>query len=304
MKTLNLPPDFVRNIRQSFPQEAEAWLKNLPALLSSAAGCWELELGEPMLLSYNYVCPARRRDGTDCVLKIGVPNCELTSEINTLRLYGGQGACQLLDADVGQGMLLLERLEPGTMLVTLPDDDQATAIAADVMKLIHRPIPIKGEFLNLKGWFDVLKKVRVLFNGGTGPFPAKTFALVESLMEELFAENVPQTLLHGDFHHFNILLSGRGWLVIDPKGVSGPAEYDAGPFLTNPNTFIPQGQEAIRRTRRRIDILSERVGFDRQRLRAWAICHCVLSSFWDMDENGKGGEAAREWTEIIIRTKV
>jgi len=38
--------------------------------------------------------------------------------------------------------------------------------------------------------------------------------------------------------------------------------------------------QAIRRTQRRIAILAERLGFERQRLRAWAICHSVLSSFW------------------------
>ena len=34
-------------------------------------------------------------------MKIGVPNRELTSEINTLRLYNGQGACRILEADAG-----------------------------------------------------------------------------------------------------------------------------------------------------------------------------------------------------------
>ncbi len=40
--------------------------------------------------------------------------------------------------------------------------------------------------------------------------------------------------MHGDFHHFNILSSERGWLVIDPKGVIGPAGYEVGPLLINP----------------------------------------------------------------------
>jgi len=46
-------------------------------------------------------------------MKIGVPNRELTSEINTLRLYNGQGACRILEADADEGLLLLERLQPG-----------------------------------------------------------------------------------------------------------------------------------------------------------------------------------------------
>ena len=299
---MNLPPDFVRNIRQAFPLEAENWLVNLPELITQTARRWELTTGEPFLLSYNYVCAAKRKDGQEAVLKIGVPNRELTSEINALRLYEGRGACQLLEADAGAGLLLLERLSPGTMLASLADDDAATGIAADVMEMLHRPAPPPEGFLSLRGWFDELKKLRSLFNGRSGPFPEKSFAIAEGLIHDLFAEERPQVLLHGDFHHFNILRSAGGWLAIDPKGVIGPAEYEVGPLLINPfNVRLPE-TEAIRRTERRIAILSERLGWEPQRLRAWAICHSVLSSFWDMAEDGTGGESARAWTEVFLKT--
>ncbi len=300
---LDLPADFVRNIRQSYPAEAEGWLAALPDLLAEAARRWELALGEPFLLSYNYVCAATRADATPAVLKIGVPNVELTSEVNTLRLYAGEGACRLLEADAGRGMLLLERLQPGRMLATLEDDDQATEIAAEVMKKIHRPAPEQDGFLSLRRWFDELKKLRPLF-GGSGPFPEKSLATAEGLIRDLFAEDRPQVLLHGDFHHFNILSSQRGWLVIDPKGVAGPAEYEVGPLLINPYGVTLEEQEAIRRTQRRIAILSERLGFEPRRLCAWAICHSVLSAFWDMSPDGTGGESTRAWTEVFIKTKV
>jgi streptomycin 6-kinase len=302
---MNLPPEFVKNITMVFPNGAE-WLARLPDLLAAAAHRWDLTLGEPFLLSYNYVCAATcpSSSAQDVVLKIGVPNVELTSEINTLRFYDGQGACRLYDSDPDAGMLLLERLFPGEMLVTLEDDDKATEIAADVMMQTHRPVPRQEGFLSLRGWFDELKKLRPHFNGGTGPFPEKSFAIAEGLIGELFAEDRPQVLLHGDFHHYNILSSERGWLVIDPKGVAGPAEYEVGPLLTNPYTYMPEEAEAIRRTKRRIAILSERTGFERQRLRSWAICHSVLSSFWDMAPDGSGGESARAWTEIFLKTKV
>jgi streptomycin 6-kinase len=300
----HLPTAFMQNICVAFGEQGQRWLERLPDLLKLAAQRWELVLGEPFLLSYNYVCAATQKDGSEAVLKIGVPNPELTSEINALLLYHGQGACHLLEADAGLGMLLLERLRPGTMLVSLTDDDQATAIAADVMKMIHRPAPSPEGFLSLRGWFDEMKKLRPHFGGGTGPFPKKSFATAEGLIAELFAEQRPQVLLHGDFHHFNILLSGRGWLVIDPKGVIGPAEYEVGPLLMNPYNVMLKESEAIRRTERRIAILSERLDFNPQRLRAWAICHSVLSSFWDMAEDGSGGESARAWTEIFLKTRI
>jgi streptomycin 6-kinase len=301
---MNLPAGFIQNIRNAFPREADNWFVKLPALLDEATCRWDLTLGQPFLLSYNYVCAATRSDGTELVLKIGVPNTELTSESNTLKVYDGKGACRIVEGDLEKGMLLLERLFPGTMLANLKDDDQATGIAADLIKQIHRPVPLQDGFLSLKGWFDKLKQLRPLFHGGTGPFLEKSFATAEALIQELFAEGHPEVLLHGDFHHYNILLSERGWLVIDPKGVAGPAEYEVGPLLINPYDRIPGEQEAIHRTERRIAILSEKLGFEPKRMRAWAICHSVLSSFWDMQEDGTGGESARAWTEIFLQTKV
>ncbi|MCX6039505.1 MAG: phosphotransferase [Chloroflexi bacterium] len=300
----NLPPAFVNNVTAAFGDPGLRYLAALPDLLAEAAHRWDLTPGKPFLLSYNYVCPVTRADGTPAVLKIGVPNRELNSEIKTLRVYAGQGACRLLEADADQGLLLLEHLQPGTMLATLKDDDRATEIAAEVMQAIQRPVPKGDGFLSLREWFDELKGLRPRFGGGTGPFPEKTVEIVEGLVRELFAEDRPQVLLHGDFHHFTILLSERGWLVIDPKGVAGPAEYEIGPLLLNPWGEMPDETEAIQRTQRRIAILAERLGFDRQRLWAWAICHSLLSTWWDMAEDGSGGEYSRAWTEIFLKTRI
>jgi len=301
---LNLLPAFVNNVIMAFGDSGLRYLDDLPDLLAKAACRWDLTLGEPFLLSYNYVCAVTRADSTPAVLKLGVPNRELTSEIKTLRVYAGQGACRLLEADADQGLLLLERLQPGTMLAMLEDDDRATEIAAQVMQAIQRPVPEEDGFLSLRSWFDELKKLRMLFGGGTGPFPRKTVEIVEKMIHDLFAENRPQVLLHGDFHHFNILLSERGWLVIDPKGVAGPAEYEVGPLLLNPWEKIPDETEAIQRTQRRIAILAERLGFDRQRLWMWAVCHSLLSAWWNMVENGSGSEYSRAWTEIFLKMRI
>ena len=298
---MDLPVTFVHNIIASFGDSGRRYLIKLPDLIDEAAQRWDLTIGEPFLLSYNYVCAVTRGDGSPAVLKIGVPNPELTSEILALRLYSGNSACQILEFDNDQGMLLLERLQPGIMLSTLAKDDEATKIAAQVMQAIHRPTPEVYDFIKLRTWFEELKKIRPSFGGGTGPFPKKTVIIVEEMIEDLFVENHSHVLLHGDFHHFNILLSDRGWLVIDPKGVDGPAEYEVGPFLLNPWGKMPQEMEAVRRTQRRIAILSELLRFDRQTLLRWAICHSFLSAWWDTTPNGTGGEYSLAWTEILIK---
>lgn len=301
MATLNLPPDFLHNIQNAFGEAGRRWLAELPSLLEEAAQTWDLTLGEPLLLSYNYVCAAKRADGSEVVLKLGVPNRELLSELNALRLFNGDGACRLLEADEQRSMFLLERLRPGKMLVELENDDERTHIAADLMQRIWRTPPQTEEFIRLSEWFAELHGLRPRYQGGTGPFPKNLVEQVESLLPELFAQSEAPVLMHGDFHHFNILSSERGWLVIDPKGVIGPPGYEVGPLLINPIPDWPYRPESKRQTERRIAILSERLGWPRPIIRDWGLCHCLLSAWWDLTSDDTGIEYSLACAELLMR---
>jgi streptomycin 6-kinase len=261
-------------------------------------------------LSYNFVAFAKR-DKKDVILKIGIPNPELNSEMAALKLFNGDGACQLLECDEERGFLLLERLNPGTVLADLTDDDERTNIAIDVMQKIWRSLESisflmnNGQqavrlqsFIKLSDWFDELKKIRPQFNGGTGPFPKKLLERVESFLPELLADKNIK-LIHGDFHHFNILLSDRGWLAIDPKGVIGPAGYEIGPLMINPWNSISDGVSFKAQIKRRMSILSERLGWEREHIIKWATAHAVLSACWDTQPDGTGGEYSLWCAEIF-----
>ena len=303
---MQLPDSFITTIQKAFKEDGEIFLAFLPALVEDASQRWGLTDIRPVPnLSYNFVAFAKR--GTeDVILKIGVPNPELNSEMVALKLFDGDGACQLLACDEERGFLLLERLNPGTVLADIPDDER-TNIAIDVMQKIWRPLDSGSSlalrvlpaaeqqavrlqsFIQLSDWFDELKTVRPKFDGGTGPFPKKIFERVESVLPELFAdENVK--LIHGDFHHFNILLSERGWLAIDPKGVIGPAGYEIGPLMINPWGSLSDGVSFKAQTKRRMSILSERLGWERESILNWATAHAVLSTWWDTQPDGTGGE--------------
>lgn len=305
MDELNLPQKFIQNIQNAFREEGAQFISNLPILIHDASRRWGLHnVRFVPNLSYNFVAFAKRGK-EDVILKIGVPNPELKSEMSALKLFNGDGACQLLEYDEERGYLLLERLNPGTMLVDLTDDDERTSIAVDVMSKIWRETPADGDvglsnqFIKLSSWFDELQKVRPMFNGGTGPFPKKLFENVESFLPELFAdENVK--LIHGDFHHFNVLLSERGWLAIDPKGVIGPAGYEIGPLMINPWDSISDGGSFKAQTKRRMSILSERLGWAQENLIKWATAHAVLSAWWDTQPNGTGGEYSLWCAELFF----
>lgn len=301
---MNLPPEFISTITNTFGEEGEELINNLQALIVEASNRWNLTDVHPVpMLSYNFVAFAKR--GEDhVVLKLGVPRDELTSEITALRLFNGEGACRLIDADEDRGFLLLERLTPGEMLATLQNDEEATHIAADVMKKIWRPVESSGsssaldQFIKLSDWFDGLKRLREMFDGGTGPLNGKLVERVERSVSEFLVENHDPILMHGDFHHYNILSSERGWLIIDPKGVIGPACYEVGPLLINPWGDLIKMKDVQQITRRRIDILHDHLGFERERIHEWGLAHAILSAWWSIEDN-TGWEYAAAFAEMI-----
>jgi streptomycin 6-kinase len=308
---LNLPLEFVRNIEGVFGKAGKQFLANLPALIDEAAQKWGLTDVQPSpTLSYNFVAFANR-GAEQVVLKMSVPNLEAKSEMAALRLFNGEGACRLIDYDRKKCWMLLERLNPGVMLATLEDDEEATHIAANVMQKIWRPVdslesasspaqqsPRLQSFIQLSDWFDGLKKIRPAFQGGTGPFNAALLERVERSVKEFFVENHRPVLMHGDFHHFNILSSERGWLIIDPKGVVGPACYEVGPLLINPWDDLLERKDHRSVIRRRIDILHERLGFERERIREWGLAHAILSAWWSIEDH-TGEEYALAFAEMI-----
>jgi streptomycin 6-kinase len=296
---MNLPPEFISNIQNTFQEDGHTFLKALPELIAEASARWGLTDVRPSSnLSYNFVAFAKRAsttglDGTsqpstqrEVVLKMGVPNSDMESEIAALRLFNGEGACRLIDYDEEKSWMLMERLRPGVMLSTLENDEEATHIAADVIQKIWRPAPKDDVFIRLSDWFDGLKSLRSMFNGRTGPLSEKLVERVEHSVKDFLTENHKPVLMHGDFHHFNILSSERGWLVIDPKGVIGPACYEVGPFLINPWGDLLSGKNYRQMTKRRIDILHEQLGFERKRIREWGLAHAVLSAWWSIEDHG------------------
>ncbi len=283
---LDLPSDFVQTIRNTFAEDGYGFLNDLPALVDEAARRWNLKDIQPVSnLSYNFVAFATRpeqRSKGNVVLKIGVPNRELTSEMAALRFFDGKGAVRLLGADEARGMFLMERVQPGEMLASLDDDEAATYIAAEVMLNLRRPAPMEGAFINLSDWFKGFEKLRARFEGGTGPLEKSLVERAERAVREFFSEEYAPMLIHGDLHHFNILSSKDRWLAIDPKGVIGPAAYEVGPLLINP---WGNGTKISQHTERRIAILSERLGFERERILEWGLAHAVLSAWWSLDDN-------------------
>ena len=221
----SIPAELARTTIELRGAAGVEWLERLPALVAACGERWSLEVGPPFpQLSFNYAAPARRIDGTAAVLKLSYPDDPgFHMEAEALRLFAGRGAALLLELDKGRGAMLLERLEPGVPLTTVGDDEEATSIAAGVMRRLWRPVPRDHQFPTVSEWARGFDRLRRSFGGGTGPMPVTLVEEAEGLFADLLASEEEPVLLHGDLHHHNVLAARREpWLAIDPKA-SGEA---------------------------------------------------------------------------------
>jgi streptomycin 6-kinase len=220
------------------------------AIAVEAARGWGLELGPPFALSnVSFVAPAG-----DAVLKVAWPgDDESLHEPDALELWDGQGAVRLLRQS-GRA-LLEERALPGEDLSALRDG-AATAIAVQLASRLWRPArpPFRPVLPEVLRWLD-----RAEHEG------SKLVPLARQLLAEL--GDCDGWVVHGDFHHHNILRHGDGYVAIDPKPYAAEREYDVPSFLWNPldNRFDDSDQ-----LERRIAAFVA-AGLDDFRIRAWTV---------------------------------
>ena len=282
--THEVNPELAAKLIDVYRDVGRQWVDGFPVLLERCREQWgvvELEETFPYI-GYAWVAPGKLADGTQVVLKLAPPDKEFANEIVALRLYAGEGAVRLLEADPAATALLLERLLPGdTLAAGVEDDVEATAIAAGVFRQLFRPLPADHPFPTIDRWGQAFERVAAPYAGG---FPADLFEPAHQLYFDLCRSAGAPVLLHGDLHHWNILGAQREpWLAIDPKGVAGEPAYEVGAFLRN---HLPQGEDLAAVLRRRARQFSDVLGLDHERVVAWAFATSVLSALWHLEDHG------------------
>lgn len=273
----------VKNILTLYGEKGKAWLDSLPEKIDTYKEKWNIDVLSPFNLSYNYVAPARQKDGTLVVLKIGFPeDKEFKSEINALTLFKGEGICRLIQSEKNEAVMLLEHIHPGIPLSTVSDDTMATKILASVMKKLWKPLPKNHAFSSIYEWTQELREYPHLYKEHDNPpIPFSFIQKAQELFEYLIATSDVPVLVHGDIHHDNVLSSERdGWLAIDPKGIAAEAAYETAVMIRSPYEKIRQSQNLEDIFRKRIILLSKALEIEPQRIHDWCFAQTVLSGVW------------------------
>src|SRR5699024_2637670 len=118
---------------------------------------------------------------------------------------------------------------------------------------------------------------------GKDVIPADQIELAVRHARKLINHSEPPMLLHGDFHHGNLLRSEEGWTIIDPKGIAADAAFEVGPFFYNP-IGVDKRCDLVELFDSRLDIFSEVLKISRVRLWRATLVACVLSDCWTFDD--------------------
>jgi streptomycin 6-kinase len=201
------------------------------------------------------VYAARRDDGTPVVLKLpDLDDREAEQEADALAYWDGDGAVGVLEHDHELRALLLERLVPGTSAWSVDEDEATRAVAGVLRRLGVEALP-GHPFRPLA---DAARE-------WAGDFPE-----LRPMVEELLAYPAPQVLLHQDLHGGNVLRHGGDWVAIDPKPLVGDPAFDVASLVRDRRPIRDR-----RVLERRLDLLADELGHDRERMRMWSWVHAV-----------------------------
>ena len=262
-------PQRLREVAGEGHPDGPAWLERLPGFIEDCLGEWQLTLDEPMASTFSYVARVTRADGAPAVLKLTLPEHKGDGEAEALERWGGDGAVLVLASNRERSALLLELLEPGEPLSDRPVDE-AFAVALDIAGRLWQPLEAGHTFRSLGAYFAEML-----------PLSEEDYGLVPSACDrELFDEALavyaaPHDegwLIHADLHTANIRSARRQpWLALDPGAAAGEREYELGWLLIDPPRAGKEPVPEHAELERRLDLLADGSGLDRERIRRWGL---------------------------------
>ena len=251
-----------------------AWLESLPRLAGECAEQWSLRLGEPFGQgNVSLTTQVRLADGHQAVLKLSFREEESAQEADALLHWRGEGAVRLLEVDPERNALLVEYADPGTSLWEVGDDEEATLIAAAVLRRLWGRPPADGHPFRVlaaeaERW---TAELRSDWEALGRPFEQSLVETAAAAARELADSQPALVLCHQDLQGSNVLRARQEpWLAIDPKPIVGEPAFDVASLLRDRRWAI-RG-EVIRR---RLDLLAAELDLERERMRGWGIVHAL-----------------------------
>ncbi|MFF3259043.1 aminoglycoside phosphotransferase family protein [Streptomyces sp. NPDC002932] len=282
-----------------------AFLAALPGMAAEFLERWGLRRdGEALYGVCALVLPVVRvADGRPAVLKLQAVDAETAGEPLALRVWGAASAgtasagtasacaVELLDHDPATGTMLLERLDGRRSLSGTADVREAVRIIAELLAGLTAVRAPAGS--GLRGLGEASARMLAAAPGALGLLAdeeeRRLLADCAAAVREVAGEPGDR-LLHWDLHFGNVL-AGRGgpagqgagqaarWVAIDPKPLAGDPGFELFPALVNRFDAEAVGW--------RFDLMTEVLGLDRARARAWTLGRVLQNACWGAEDGAR-----------------
>lgn len=281
---LDPPERLVRTVSAWEGEAGREWLARLPQRVAACLEAWRLTPERVFAAGgqISMIVLVGTADGTPAVLKVGMVTEESAQEHAALARWDGRGAVRLLRADPEQGALLLERLQADVSLRSLAEP-KAMLEATDLLRRLWVPLDAGHPFRTVADRTAAL--ARTLRERRAADWAADARPLIDEALElrdALVADPAePAVLLHGDYHHGNVLSGQRmPWLAIDPKPLAGERAFDLAWLARDRLPTLAARPGSRSAARRRLARLASSLEVPEDRLRAWSLFRAVEAGVW------------------------
>ncbi|MEV7678788.1 aminoglycoside phosphotransferase family protein [Streptomyces sp. NPDC088341] len=284
---IDIPAELAETQSKILGEAGRAFIEALPGRAADFLERWELRRTGPSMYGMcALVLPVECADGTAAVLKLQHLDEESAGEPVALRAWDGAGAVRLLRYDGTTGTLLLERLRARD-LSGVPSREAVLILGGLLARLTSAKAPAGLRTLG-EAAARMLSEVPVLEKSLADEGERRLLRDCAAAVREVVAEPGDR-LLHWDLHYENVLAADReAWLAIDPKPLAGDPGFELLPALDN--------RFDASETLWRFDLLTEALGLDRERARAWTLGRVLQNSLWHI----KDGEWELDSDQVSI----
>jgi len=234
--------------------------------------------------SINVLFTCLSADHGPSILKIGYNATESERECNVLKTYQKMLFCKVYEADLENGVMLLEKIVPGTTLRKESCLDRRLDVFCQAFEGLHVKSRNGGVYPTYLELVD--KAVAYMKQCKHDEELYDCILRAKQLCRELSVHYSQKLLLHGDLHHDNMLLDRGGtYRIIDPKGVIGDPVFDVMRFIINE---FDETLDATfdKKFNRIIEVISEKLRIPKGDLYQLVYIEMCLTQSWHL-EDGK-----------------
>jgi streptomycin 6-kinase len=286
--------EMVRRKATHLGGRGERWLADLPALIADIERRWRITVG-PALAggTCSYVARARTADGRAAVLKLAVPEHDVTSQVRTIVDAKGRGYVELFAYDVGRHAMLLEPLGLSMDQSGMPPEIQIEMLCEMLRQAWRVPRPPGLTVTPDQEKASALGSlVAELWEGLGRPCSERVATQALDYAERRAAafDLDRCVVVHGDPHPANALrvLSERagaesGFVFVDPDGFLADPAYDLGVVLRDWCPQLLAAGDAPRLARHYCRLLAAATGIDETAIWEWGFLERVSTGLYTLD---------------------